>query len=153
MGRAHRIASPRKRQDDPPGPLIAQIHHYQTKDHIMKVAREARSPTFHSSKIHVSQLQHRGLQEESHLHGEVPVVGCRLPIQDAFCSETSSHIWELKKIKETCIWITLPAAFGSCKSLLTCHLDFNLVFICNIKKEVFITAQFLKFSFEGIKVK
>lgn len=53
VDRAHRIAAPRKKQDDPPRPFIARIHHYQTKERILKLAREKGSLSFRGADIHI----------------------------------------------------------------------------------------------------
>lgn len=51
--RAHRVAMVRKNSDDTrPRPLIVRIHHFQTKERILKLAREAGSVSFRGSKIH-----------------------------------------------------------------------------------------------------
>lgn len=49
----HRIDIPRKNQNISPRPLIARIHHYQTKEHILKLGREASHLSFHNSGIHI----------------------------------------------------------------------------------------------------
>ncbi len=53
VNRAHRIAISCKKQDDPPRPLIVRVHHYQTKERILKLAREAGSLSFRRSDIHI----------------------------------------------------------------------------------------------------
>ena len=53
VDRAHRIAISCKRQDDPPRPFIARIHHYKTKERILNLAREAGSLSFRGSKIYI----------------------------------------------------------------------------------------------------
>lgn len=54
VDRAHKVSILRKKQDDPPRPLIAQIHHYQTKERILKLAREAGgSLSFRGSEVHI----------------------------------------------------------------------------------------------------
>ena len=53
VDRAQRLAMPRKKQDEPPLPFIARIHHYQSKERIMKLAREAGSLSFRGSEIHI----------------------------------------------------------------------------------------------------
>jgi len=53
VDRAHRVAVPRKKQDDSLRPFIAQIYHYQTKECILKLAREARSLSSPGSEIHI----------------------------------------------------------------------------------------------------
>ncbi|KAJ8383286.1 hypothetical protein AAFF_G00222220 [Aldrovandia affinis] len=53
VDRAHRIATPRKRQDDPPCPFIARMHHFQTKESILKLAREAGSLLFRGTEVHI----------------------------------------------------------------------------------------------------
>ena len=51
--RAHRIAMVRKNPaDSRPRPLIVRIHHFQTKERILKLAREATSVSFRGSQIH-----------------------------------------------------------------------------------------------------
>lgn len=40
VDRPHRLAIPRKKQDDPPRPFIARIHHYHTKEHILKLTSQ-----------------------------------------------------------------------------------------------------------------
>lgn len=53
VDRAHRVAAPRGRQDGPPRPLIARVHYYQTKERILKLAREAGSLSFRGSNLHI----------------------------------------------------------------------------------------------------
>lgn len=54
VDRAHRVAVLRKKQDDPSRQFIARIHHYQTKECILKLAREAGSSlSFHGSEVHI----------------------------------------------------------------------------------------------------
>ncbi|KAJ8392643.1 hypothetical protein AAFF_G00073170 [Aldrovandia affinis] len=54
VDRAHRIATPRKRQDDPPRPFIAWMHHFQTKERILtSSAREAGSLSFRGTEVHI----------------------------------------------------------------------------------------------------
>lgn len=51
--RAHRIATANKKATPPrPRPLIVRIHHFQTKERILKLAREAGSVSFRGSKIY-----------------------------------------------------------------------------------------------------
>ncbi|KAJ8395835.1 hypothetical protein AAFF_G00027180 [Aldrovandia affinis] len=50
---AHRISTPRNRQDDPPRPFIARMHHFQTKERILKLAREAGLLSFCGTKVHI----------------------------------------------------------------------------------------------------
>lgn len=50
---AHRITISCNRQDDPPRLFIARIHHYQTKERILKLAREAGSLSFRGLEIHI----------------------------------------------------------------------------------------------------
>lgn len=52
--RAHRIAAMRKNStDNRPRPLIVRIHHFQTKERILKLAREASGVSFRGSEIHI----------------------------------------------------------------------------------------------------
>ena len=53
IDRAHRVSNGRMKQDGPPRSLIARIHHYQTKERILKLAREAASLSFRGSEIHI----------------------------------------------------------------------------------------------------
>lgn len=53
VDRAHRIAVPHREQGDPPHPFIARIHNYQTKEHILKLAKEAGSLSLRGSVIHI----------------------------------------------------------------------------------------------------
>lgn len=54
VNRAHRAAISLKKEDDPPCPFIARIHPYQTKECILKLAREASgSLTFWGCEIHI----------------------------------------------------------------------------------------------------
>ena len=53
MDMVHRVAIPRKKQDDPSLPFIAWILHYQNKECIMKLAREAGSLSFRGSEISI----------------------------------------------------------------------------------------------------
>uniref|UniRef100_A0A3P8S1B4 L1 transposable element RRM domain-containing protein n=1 Tax=Amphiprion percula TaxID=161767 RepID=A0A3P8S1B4_AMPPE len=53
VDRAHRITTSRKKQDETPRPFIVRIHRHQTKERIMKLAREAGSLFFRGSKIHI----------------------------------------------------------------------------------------------------
>jgi len=53
IDRAHRIAIPRKSQNDPPRSFSARIHHYQTKEWILKLAREAGCLSLRGSEIHI----------------------------------------------------------------------------------------------------
>lgn len=52
--RAHRIAMVRKNSaDNRPRPFIVRIHHFQTKERILKLAREASCVSFRGSEIHI----------------------------------------------------------------------------------------------------
>ena len=54
VDRAHRLPVQRRGgQNAAPRPFIAWIHHYQTKELIMKLAREAGRLTFRGSEIHI----------------------------------------------------------------------------------------------------
>lgn len=51
--RAHRTAMARKNPTDSrPRPFLVRIHHYQTRERILKLAREAGSLSFRGSEIH-----------------------------------------------------------------------------------------------------
>lgn len=51
---AHQIAMVRKNSNDNrPRPLIVRIHHFQTKERILKLAREMSTVSFRGSEIHI----------------------------------------------------------------------------------------------------
>ncbi|KAJ8001137.1 hypothetical protein DPEC_G00188100 [Dallia pectoralis] len=53
VDRAHRIAIPRRKPDDPPRPFIARIHRYRDKERILKLARESGPLSFRGSEVHI----------------------------------------------------------------------------------------------------
>ncbi|KAK1905486.1 Antho-RFamide neuropeptides-like, partial [Dissostichus eleginoides] len=53
VDRAHRVATARKTQSDTPRPFIARIHNFQTKERILKLAREAGPLSFRGCNIHI----------------------------------------------------------------------------------------------------
>ncbi|KAK1904349.1 LINE-1 retrotransposable element ORF1 protein [Dissostichus eleginoides] len=53
VDRAHRVTTARKTQSDTPRPFIAWIHNFQTKERILKLAREAGPLSFRGGNIHI----------------------------------------------------------------------------------------------------
>ncbi|KAJ8004198.1 hypothetical protein DPEC_G00156300 [Dallia pectoralis] len=53
VDRAHRIAIPCRKPDDPPRPFIARIHRYRDKERILKLVRESGPLSFRGSEVQI----------------------------------------------------------------------------------------------------
>ncbi|KAI4814083.1 hypothetical protein KUCAC02_003291 [Chaenocephalus aceratus] len=92
VDRAHRVATARKTQSDTPRPFIARIHNFQTKERILKLAREASPLSLRGGNIHFPGLQCGGIKEESHIRrGQIGAEKCGARIQDVFSCQTPGH--------------------------------------------------------------
>lgn len=53
VDRAHRSLAPKPRDGDKPRPFIVKLHHFQTKERILRLAREKGALTYNGSRIHI----------------------------------------------------------------------------------------------------
>lgn len=53
VDRAHRSLAPKPAEGDKPRPFIVKLHHFQTKERILRLAREKGSLTYKGSRIHI----------------------------------------------------------------------------------------------------
>lgn len=52
IDRAHRSLAPPPKQNQPPPPMIVRIHHFQTKEHILRLSRERGRLFFREARVH-----------------------------------------------------------------------------------------------------
>lgn len=52
VDRAHRSPAPTPKQNQPPRPMIVRLHHFQTKERILRLSREKGQLLFRGAKVH-----------------------------------------------------------------------------------------------------
>uniref|UniRef100_A0A3Q2PUB8 L1 transposable element RRM domain-containing protein n=1 Tax=Fundulus heteroclitus TaxID=8078 RepID=A0A3Q2PUB8_FUNHE len=53
VDRAHRSSAPKPGEGNRPRPLIVKLHHFQTKERILRLAREKGKLTYNGTRIHI----------------------------------------------------------------------------------------------------